>query len=801
MSLQPLNRLLALLALASTLAFSGCRGDGLPQVFVTAKLGAAELQGQIYALRVSVEGGTMTASKDYHRNDGAALPFPTTFSFSIEKNYGLSVAVSVQGLDALGRAIAQSELKSLALRAGKTEQQEIFLNCFGKCPTPNADGGVGADVAPPPPAMLNCGNGRLDLGETCDTEIAAGQPGSCPTNECNDALACTQDLKMSSGCGVECLHQEILASVPGDGCCPAKGSHETDEDCSPTCGNGVVDPQEACDRTIGDGLPGSCPSVAVCDDQNPCTVDRLISAGTCAARCTNQAIVSLIAGDGCCPANATMALDGDCKVVCGDGLLDSTEACDTAIAPGKSGACPGTCNDEKECTNDVLLGAGCQQKCAHTDVVSSGATDGCCPTNATAFADPDCASTCGNGVVESSETCDKAIASDQPGACPTACAPFGCQVLSLKGSADTCTATCEVVDVAGCVAVASDGCCSIGCTPTSDVDCSSTCGNAQVEAGETCDKALVAAAVGACPTTCDDGDPCTEDRWDSKGSCLDRCVRRPVTAFKSGDLCCPKGANRNVDADCKAICGNGVVEAKENCDRGIPSGKPGACPTACLPTSSCTTQKLEGTATDCTANCVATPISVCKSGDGCCPRSCGSNQDMDCPVICGNGQVEQGEACDKGITAGFPGACSSTCEVSESCSTSIATGSVDNCSRRCAVARNRACAAGDGCCPLGCSFRTDLDCAPICGNGVVEDGETCDPPSSCPTSCKADADVCTAAKLLGDPATCTARCSQLAIQECGSTADQCCPSSCGPMANDPDCKPAKPLSPNMSTGL
>lgn len=801
MSLQPFSRLLAMVAVAFTLVSGGCRGDGLPQVFVTAKLGAAELQGRIFAIRVSVEGGTLTAARDYRRNDGAALPFPTTFSFSIEKNYGDSITVSVQGLDAVGRAIAQAELGALSLRGGRTEQQEIFLNCFGKCPTPNPDGGVVGDAANPPPVIVNCGNGRLDPGETCDTEIALGQPGACPTNECSDALACTRDLKMGSGCRVECLHREILVSVPGDGCCPAMGNHDTDEDCSATCGNGVVDPQEACDKTIGEGMPGSCPSLAVCNDQDPCTEDRLISTGTCSARCTNEAIVNAIVGDGCCPANASLALDNDCKVVCGDGMLDPGEVCDTAISAGKSGACPVTCNDDKECTKDILVGAGCQQKCTHVDVVLSGATDGCCPANATAYADPDCASTCGNGVVESTETCDRAIAVDQPGSCPTACAPFGCQSLSLKGSADACTAICEVADVAVCSASASDGCCPFGCTPASDVDCSSTCGNGQLEAGETCDKAIVAPALSACPTTCDDGDPCTDDRWDSKGSCLDRCVHRPVTGFKSGDLCCPKGANRNVDADCKAACGNGVVEAKENCDRGIASGKPGACPTSCQPSDPCSTQKLEGTALECNATCIATPILICKSGDGCCPATCGSNQDMDCPVVCGNGQLEQGEYCDKGITAGFTGACSSTCEVSESCSTSIATGSVDNCSRRCAVSRNRACAAGDGCCPVGCSFRTDLDCAPICGNGVVEDGETCDPPSSCPTSCKADSDACTAARLLGDPATCTARCSQIAIQECGATADQCCPTGCRPLANDPDCKPLKSTMPNMSGGL
>ena len=33
---------------------------------------------------------------------------------------------------------------------------------------------------------------------------------------------------------------------------------------------------------------------------------------------------------------------------------------------------------------------------------------------------------------------------------------------------------------------------------------------------------------------------------------------------------------------------------------------------------------------------------------------------------------------------------------------------------------------GDGCCAPGCNATNDSDCTPICGNGVVEAGETCD---------------------------------------------------------------------------
>lgn len=58
-----------------------------------------------------------------------------------------------------------------------------------------------------------------------------------------------------------------------------------------------------------------------------------------------------------------------------------------------------------------------------------------------------------------------------------------------------------------------DGCCPKSCAGATDADCA-TCGNGIIEKGETCD--------GACPTTCDDGNPCTVDT--SYGS-IEKCTR------------------------------------------------------------------------------------------------------------------------------------------------------------------------------------------------------------------------------------------------------------------------------------
>jgi hypothetical protein len=73
---------------------------------------------------------------------------------------------------------------------------------------------------------------------------------------------------------------------------------------------------------------------------------------------------------------------------------------------------------------------------------------------------------------------------------------------------------------------------------------------------------------------------------------------------------------------------------------------------------------------------------------------------------------------------------------------------------------------------------------PMCGDGVTEGNETCDPPASCPTQCD-DGDACTVEFLQGDPANCTSECVTTEIDQCGPP-DGCCLPGCNAVA-DPDC--------------
>jgi hypothetical protein len=97
------------------------------------------------------------------------------------------------------------------------------------------------------------------------------------------------------------------------------------------------------------------------------------------------------------------------------------------------------------------------------------------------------------------------------------------------------------------------------------------------------------------------------------------------------------------------------------------------------------------------------------------------------------------------------------------------------------------CIPDDGCCPPGCSAVNDRDCSPTCRDGHIGAGETCDPPSTCPTACPDDGDPCTAEQLSGDANACNVACRHLPITACsGGKRDSCCPTGCSP-GSDSDC--------------
>lgn len=343
----------------------------------------------------------------------------------------------------------------------------------GCCPT-------GCNATTDDDCSPDCGNGKLDALEKCDTTIPAGTAGACPTS-CDDGNACTKDQLLNGGtCAAECLSSPITQCVGGDGCCPAGCFKHNDSDCSQTCGSGTVDTGETCDTAIAAGQPGACPSA--CDDANACTQDTLQNGGTCTAACQFSPISNCKDNDGCCPTGCFNSNDNDCSETCDDGIVQAAkETCDTKIAAGQPGACPTTCSDGQVCTLDALQNGGtCAAACTFTTISQCKHADGCCPAGCFKNQDSDCADNCGNGQVDAGEKCDTAIPSGA-GACPTACPDDGdaCTTEQLVGT--KCAAECTKTTITQCAS--GDGCCPTGCNNLNDLDCGVCTKHADCQSG------------------------------------------------------------------------------------------------------------------------------------------------------------------------------------------------------------------------------------------------------------------------------------------------------------------------------
>lgn len=358
----------------------------------------------------------------------------------------------------------------------------------------------------------------------------------------------------------------------------------------------------------------------------------------------------------------------DCDPKCGDGRLNGTEKCDTAIASGKPGACPKSCSPSDACTPTALTGDACDTDCAPHPITAIGAQDGCCPKGANATSDPDCTALCGNGVIEKAETCDPSSA------CPSCSSSDKCLMVSSTGAAASCDLSCAYTMVSACRS--GDGCCPASCSSSNDDDCSSSCGDGRLDPKETCESGGTGPA---CPSSCDDQDACTTDYKTGKSeNCNVTCSHVRISKALSGDGCCPPGANSNTDSDCMAVCGNMTVEGNEECDDGNKQSGDGCTPDCKLESkldqclaevgpndhpdcARCNCEKCQSQTLSCYGGSDATSIKLCadlvKCGvdKGCASDACycGTASFTTCSLGAGNGPCRaEVEAASRSTTVG-----------------------------------------------------------------------------------------------------------------------------------------------------
>jgi len=250
------------------------------------------------------------------------------------------------------------------------------------------DASTNADASLPPSVVpidtTHCGDGRVSGDEKCDIAINAGLPGACPTS-CPDLAPCNPRALNNSGCQAECALLGLVCKS-GDGCCPGNCTDKNDADCSSKCGDKMVEADDGETCEPGTNMPCK-KSDAECNDNDPCTVDKLIgSEANCNALCTNVRITTTKNGDGCCPTGANLNNDSDCKAVCGNKVRETGEDCDGTT--GCSAQCKLTLQPEQIACLEKFGSKG--DDCAKCSCMNCAATYLACIDGMDATANAQC---------------------------------------------------------------------------------------------------------------------------------------------------------------------------------------------------------------------------------------------------------------------------------------------------------------------------------------------------------------------------------------------------------------------------
>jgi cysteine-rich repeat protein len=260
---------------------------------------------------------------------------------------------------------------------------------------------------PVPSTPELCGNGLLEIGESCDDGNSLDGDGcdvNCTATRCGNGVTTTGELcddgnaLDGDGCDSNCTATRCGNGVTttGEGCDDGNttSGDACDANCRPTgCGNGVITAGEVCDdgnAANGDGCDANC-TVTACGNGIPTTGESCDDGNTangdgCDANCTVTACGNGIptTGELCDDGNTTNGdgCDVNCTVTrCGNGILTTGETCDdgnttngdgcdsncTITACGNGIPTTGEACDDGNATN----GDGCESNCTQTPASTS----------------------------------------------------------------------------------------------------------------------------------------------------------------------------------------------------------------------------------------------------------------------------------------------------------------------------------------------------------------------------------------------------------------------------------------------
>lgn len=185
-----------------------------------------------------------------------------------------------------------------------------------------------------PPTTPNCATNDVCLIGSCDKTMGCVKTPAPDKTTCSNGKACT--VGQSCLKGVCQGGSPPACNVTKDGCCGVNANGAlcnavADPDCPATCGNGVLEPGEACDTAITGGA-GLCPTPNTCVTIG-CDLAAL-SGTACGAQCARSTIgtCSGATSDGCCASGCTAVTDVDCP--------PTNDLCPNALDISKGGVFP-----------------------------------------------------------------------------------------------------------------------------------------------------------------------------------------------------------------------------------------------------------------------------------------------------------------------------------------------------------------------------------------------------------------------------------------------------------------------------
>ncbi len=410
-----------------------------------------------------------------------------------------------------------------------------------------------------------CGDGFVSAGEDCDFGPGANTAGSgceptcvfsCTTspdscddgNPCNGTEACAQVSGPNGTSGQACVPGTPLA----DNTTCGVGSYCKAGVCTAAvCGNGTVEPGEQCDDgnpVNGDGCDTDCTYSCVTASTDCTSTAPACDMWQCNSTShTCEAVTDPSKNGTSCPGGTGYTCkNGTCSApaaVCGNGVKETGEACDLGAANGTGQGCSSSC--QLDCTTN----ADCADAnvCDGTETCVAATVNGQSVMKCQVGTPAADGTACGTGAICLAAQCKNSICGD--GFIDTAKGE-ACDLGATNGTGQGCSSSCQ-----------------LDCTTNADCSDGNVCNGAETcvaatVSGQSVMKCQAAANAAKCTA-------CTGGLCDGAGQCTaSTCGDGCVDASK-GEACDPpNGTTCSATCQKAAVCGNGLLEAGEQCDDG-----------------------------------------------------------------------------------------------------------------------------------------------------------------------------------------------------------------------------------------